>query len=427
MKKIFFYLLASAMVFNLFTACDDNDENDIPIVNPTPKEQWGNTLRGDDQSLLAFPDIFADYWEYTYSYKDNPNIGLRLTGKFPKARFFNFTIYDDASQIDQSSIEDVNIQPDKGSINPYVQETSDYSANGYTIYIIPANTPANIRASMKNICEFPENLDMVSVFMRLYLAKQYNNGDEYGGTDMPAIQAFDVTSGKDVNFPKREICNIHESLKMPPLNFNDDMDTKTIPFMRAPLNLMYPNRPAEYLFARIKLNEGEVATFRFIPPVAPKGVNEYATADVRYWSICLGSLKSYSYVSIYDEQMPKVDKDGFVTFILADPHSSKFNDIKAKANANDGTYVLEWNRKEQGDWLLALYRNMVINDKYEHSMRKLMESIPLEAAGGDMSNFNPLTMLAILAMNNWGPQGYKFTEDEYLDNNFDYNKIRRMR
>lgn len=423
MKKTF-YLVALAFVFGLFTACNDDDENDTPIVNPTPKEQWGKTLRGDDQSLLAFPDIFADYWEYTYSYKDNPNIGLRLTGKFPKSRFFNFTVYNDETQVDMSSIEDANIQPDENSVNPYVKETADYSANGYTIYIIPKSTPGSMRSSMKNICEFPDTLNMVSVFMRLYLAKEYNNGDTYGGTDMPAIQAFDVTTGKDVNFPKREVCNIHEALQMPPLDFSADM--KPLPFMRAPLSLMYPNTPADYLFSRIKLNEGEVATFRFIPPTAPKGVNEYATSDVRYWSVCLGSQKTYSYVSIYDEEMPKVDKDGFVTFIIADANSAKLKDIKAKADANDGTYVLEWNRKEHGDGVLALYRNMLFNKSYEHNMKNLMKSIPLEAAGGDMTNFNPLTMIAMLAMGNWGPQGYKFTENDYLSDKFDYAQIRRM-
>ena len=241
---------------------------------------------------------------------------------------------------------------------------------------------------------------------------------------MPAIQAFDVTTGKEVSFPKREVCNIHEALQMPPLDFSSDM--KPLPFMRAPLSLMYPNTPADYLFSRIKLNEGEVATFRFIPPTAPKGVNEYATSDVRYWSVCLGSQKTYSYVSIYDEEMPKVDKDGFVTFIIADANSAKLKDIKAKADANDGTYVLEWNRKEHGDGVLALYRNMLFNKSYEHNMKKLMKSIPLEAAGGDMTNFNPLTMIAMLAMGNWGPQGYKFTENDYLSDEFNYASIRRM-
>ena len=176
---------------------------------------------------------------------------------------------------------------------------------------------------------------------------------------------------------------------------------------------MYPNSPAEYLFARIKLNEGEVATFRFIPPTAPKSVSEYATADVRYWSICLGSAETYSYASIYDKEMPKVDKEGFVTFIIADANSAKLPDLQAKAEANDG--------------ILALYRNMVINENYPHSMRKLMESVPLAAAGGDMSGFNPMKMIAMLAMGNWGPQGYKFSEDDFLSDSFNYANIRRMK
>ncbi|WP_165156490.1 hypothetical protein [Parabacteroides sp. ZJ-118] len=435
MKKIF-YLMLAALTMGSFTACDDdedipeiinptpdddNAEDTPPIVNPAPKEQWGKTLRGDDQSLLAFPDIYANYWEYTYSYKDHPNIGLRLTGKFPKARFFNFTVYNDETQVDMSSIEDVNIQPDENAINPYVTETSDYASNGYTVYIIPAGTPASMRASMKNVCEFPDDLNMVSIFMRLYLAKQYS-GDEYGGAEMPAIQAFDVTTGKDVEFPKREVCNIHESLIMPPMNFSADLPQ--LPFMRAPLSLMYPNGPAEYLFARIKLNEGEVATFRFIPPTAPKSVSEYATADVRYWSICLGSAESYSYVSIYDEEMPKLDKEGFVTFVIADANSAKLADLQAKADANDGTYLLKWNRKEHGDGILALYRNMVINENYPHSMRELMEPVPLAAAGGDMSGFKPQKMLAKFAMGKWGPQGHKFSEEEFLSDSFNYEDIR---
>ena len=70
MKKIF-YLMLVALTVGMFTACDDDDENTPQINNPEPKEQWGKTLRGDNQTLLAFPDIYADYWEYTYSYKDN--------------------------------------------------------------------------------------------------------------------------------------------------------------------------------------------------------------------------------------------------------------------------------------------------------------------------------------------------------------------
>ena len=74
-----------------------------------------------------------------------------------------------------------------------------------------------------------------------------------------------------------------------------------------------------------------------------------------------------------------------------------------------------------------MYRNSVINENYQHSMRKLMESVSLAAASGDMSEFNPMTMLAMLAMGNWGPQGYKFSEDDFLSDSFNYANIRRMK
>ena len=60
---------------------------------------------------------------------------------------------------------------------------------------------------------------------------------------MPAIQAFNVTTGEEVDFPKREVCNIHESLNLPPMDFSADLPQ--LPFMRAPLSLMYPNSPAD--------------------------------------------------------------------------------------------------------------------------------------------------------------------------------------
>ncbi len=56
-----------------------------------------------------------------------------------------------------------------------------------------------------------------------------------------------------------------------------------------------------------------------------------------------------------------------------------------------------------------------------------MESVSLAAASGDMSEFNPMTMLAMLAMGNWGPQGYKFSEDDFLSDSFNYANIRRMK
>ena len=416
MRKNYYLFVSLLMV--LFTACE-NEKVNIIEEYPAANDQWSVTLRGDNQSIRAYPDIFANYWEYTYSYAKNPYVGLRLTGKFPKARFFNFTIYNDDTQINVSSIEDVDITPDNGNINPYVIEADNYTTEGYTIHIIPASTSAAMRAGMNNICEFPDELATVSVFMRQYLPMQYS-GDERGGTDMPAIEAFDVRTGERVNFPKHEASFIYNIPDIAVDEFSSA--SRALPFMRAPLNLFYPNAPAEYLFTRIQLNADSVAMFRFIPPVAPVSVSEYPTADVRYWSICLGASSTLSYVSIYDKEMQKCDAEGFVNFIVAAKDSPNLAALQEKAAANDGTYLLVWDCESWGKNILALYRNMVINENYNHSMRKQMESVSTD----DMSQFNPLTMIAMLAMGNWGPQGYRFSESEYLNDSFNYALIRRM-
>ena len=46
-----------------------------------------------------------------------------------------------------------------------------------------------------------------------------------------------------------------------------------------------------------------------------------------------GSAETYSYASIYDKEMPKVDKEGFVTFIIADANSAKLPDLPSEGGS----------------------------------------------------------------------------------------------
>ena len=90
MRAIFKYLLISTFALNVIS-CDD-DEN-----NPTPpsgnNEIWGTTY--SHVNLGAYPDIYSKYWVYAYDITKNPNIGLRISGVYPQARFFSFSIYND--------------------------------------------------------------------------------------------------------------------------------------------------------------------------------------------------------------------------------------------------------------------------------------------------------------------------------------------
>ena len=81
-------ILFTTLLFMSFIGCSDNDQPDETIIDP--KEQWSATLRGDGEILGAYPDLFSNYWEYTYNMNEYPDVALRIEGQFPHARYFIF-------------------------------------------------------------------------------------------------------------------------------------------------------------------------------------------------------------------------------------------------------------------------------------------------------------------------------------------------
>ena len=57
MKQILFIF---ALLLGMVSCSDDNDPI-APIVNPSPKEQWGQTLVGSDGTIFAYPDLYVNY------------------------------------------------------------------------------------------------------------------------------------------------------------------------------------------------------------------------------------------------------------------------------------------------------------------------------------------------------------------------------
>ena len=114
MKSILF----TALLCAAFAACSDDAKEDKEIINP--KEQWSTTLRGDGEILGAYPDLFSNYWEYTYNMTEYPDVALRIEGHFPHARYFSFSFYDDETGSAIGGINDYEIQPDDTDENPFV-------------------------------------------------------------------------------------------------------------------------------------------------------------------------------------------------------------------------------------------------------------------------------------------------------------------
>lgn len=95
-KQIIMTSLLSCITAMTFIACSDDDSNnDIKIPTVSPKEQWGATLKGDGEVLGAYPDLYSNYWEYTYEIDKNSDKILCLKGEYPHCRYFSISLYND--------------------------------------------------------------------------------------------------------------------------------------------------------------------------------------------------------------------------------------------------------------------------------------------------------------------------------------------
>src|SRR3954451_4605949 len=83
---------------------------------------------------VAYPDEAAIYW--TARYQAVPGTRIRITGRYPHARYMSFNVYDNA-QRPLDALADVELAPDAGSANPFVAGASRGGAarRDYTAFI----------------------------------------------------------------------------------------------------------------------------------------------------------------------------------------------------------------------------------------------------------------------------------------------------
>lgn len=166
-----------ALLFVLCACSDDNSETP-EIINPSPKEQWSETLRGDGEVLAAYPDLYSNYWEYTYNMNEYPDVALCIQGSFPHTRYFSFSLYNDETGTAIGGIDDYDIIPDEGCDNPFVVTSS--KDNTFTVYVVPASMDEALIAQLpsKNICRVESGVNRLAVCIRHYLGTDGNGNKD---------------------------------------------------------------------------------------------------------------------------------------------------------------------------------------------------------------------------------------------------------
>lgn len=415
-SKLFFLIFLTLFI----TSCENNDS-----IVPKPEYGWGKTMAGNDPEETTWPDFSENYWEYTFNLsKYAPgSVGLRITGEFPNVdtRFFNLTVYNDRTTEPFGSIEDFKIEPEAGSQNPFLKEGVTGS-NYFEINVIP-NTIDSTK--YKNRIVFSSSTTLaprITFLLRIYF-NGIEHGTDFGGVNLPKITYFDTTTGKEIGEAPRAK-SLYYTRFMGILSRVPAIKSQPIlAFTLAP-SVLYKNGPTGYVTTANRMHQDSLLMFRFIPPVYPKNVSENLTADVRYWSICVGDTLTHTHTTLVDKTT-LVDQNGYVNVIIADPNNSNYNAIKEKA-AKMNVNLIEWNVQKNGEPLMAFYRQMHIRSDYQYSVQKITPFPKLNSLGQpDPTDTTPgYNQLANFVLGQHGPVGYKKNVSFFLDNNFKLESIR---
>lgn len=145
----------------------------------------------------------------------------------------------------------------------------------------------------------------------------------------------------------------------------------------------YPNNSTSYLYARTHLQKDSILAFTFYPVTAPTKPEEYATADARYWSICLGSAsdtRSYYSICDRDARYEPGKKTMFFICLKNNPKLKEIEEKVRKLNEEQGGFVnlMVWDSEKKsidgkpiGEYIALMYRNILPNPDCLYSMVKM--------------------------------------------------------
>jgi hypothetical protein len=336
---------------------------------------WSIPFSGSKRWTPLLPDMNATYWYYAITRTRGDKIGFRIRGQFGHARYRGFNVYNDSTgdlvwgtnnPDIRSSLRDVDIMPDDGSVNPYCAGVPrDADHRDYTVYLIPATPePYNIPKD-GNVITFPsvwfddlnvDGVENLSLYLRVYLPDQDLKRHRLsGGVPLPRIEAFDMTTGAAVACPeKRPIPGTGDMPTGPGANTDGEVH-----FYRVTAADYYPNQDTAYLvtiFGSEEIAIGDtVAVIKIKPPTYtdtsdPAGITPDQT-EVRYWSFDVNSPTLTNVTACLADYQAKVAKDGFVYVVLG----RELPRIRKKVK-DAGLNFLPWGAHQQ---IVLVYRQIL--------------------------------------------------------------------
>jgi hypothetical protein len=299
------------------------------------------------------------YYAIVFVPTDLPGGHFRFRGTYPRARWFSFESYDE-NLASQGVVDDTEIEPDPGSVNPY-QPGLRYRKNQHYTVDVRMTPPAERANPHPNV-----------------LYSGYRENPNYGGAETSAVdgllyRVYAAPGTPEGNVPlptpswvvdnpetnpfhdEAEVCAAIQSTAadqttiltlnkilderfssptLSPLEKEFDVPTDEVPRNPPYVNLIRPasngyqgayfNSKTPYLYIRPNGElYGRFLAIRFKAPTFSRFPQRPSTGEeqVTYWSWCDAQFVSpvnITQACLMDKQF-KLEKDGYATLVISDP------------------------------------------------------------------------------------------------------------
>jgi hypothetical protein len=366
----------------------------------------GRDFTGGAHLANNFPDADATYWFAKFTLA--PGARLRLTGRFPHARYMSLS--SSAGREPAGSVHDSEIVPDPGSVNPFrAGARRDGRRRAYTMTIVGAPAPADPAARAANT--FYAGADpTVALVYRVYVSDR--GTDVAGGVPLPSVAVLGADGSRlsgaaacaAVNTPD------HDLQTTPPatlaqwnaLIHTPGLDPAVAPATRRPFferffnaayNFVgdfrpasrttpapsddggaYSNADTRYVYAALSRRFGPVVVVRGKLPTVPatrNGERTMGRGEMRYWSICTNAtpVSGRAVDCASDDQLP-LRGDRRYTIVV-----SRRADRPRTATRRCGVQWLDWGAQRESpddpDYGLLIVRNMLPSPGFAHAAQRI--------------------------------------------------------
>jgi hypothetical protein len=403
-----FFLVASIFVTNATAQSVPNPHIDPGCEN---YPAWYVQMNSQTDALGVnnhwFPEYNATYWGTAFSYP----LGTVLTikGQYPEARYISFQLYDTNRTI-LDSINDVDINPDPGTNNPF---RGGAAQGTYTVRVIfgrrPERAPANTL--------YTNGLSVAGVLYRVYYPDDPQNLP--GGPVNPVLPQMSVGGVNLASCPPRPILPEESTLS----GRLDDIDFVGVPpainppilpvwttTITSPFLPFFPSQDSSYLAAVIDRDwllppfQNDMVVVRMKVPTftdTQAGVPPYAPANVRFWSLCENELITTSVVRCVPDNKAAT-QNGYATFVISDPSKRPSDAVLGQWGASwiawgallptDVIYGIGGNALTNADGVfyygLLIYRQVEADPNFAQSIANVSQ-LPILQRPGAMGEYWP--------------------------------------